>query len=82
MPNIISPFSDEYVTRSEFHDFASHIDKRFAEQKEYMDGGFEKVFRKTYMVEINLVNKINSLAKEVIWIRKIVIKMGKKMEVI
>ena len=40
--SMLSPMQQDYVTKGEFSDFSERVEGRFDEQKEYMDGGFDK----------------------------------------
>ncbi len=73
-----------YVNKEEFGRFSQKIDKKFDEQKDYMDGGFKQAFKQIDAVESHLGKKIDLLAGDVSWLKrsmgKVLINMDKVMD--
>ena len=78
---ILSPMQPNYVNKEEFGRFSQKVDKRFDEQKSYMDTGFTKLGEQIDAVETNMNTKFGLLSADVSWLKRSVGKMMKKMGV-
>ena len=69
---MLSPFQNQPVTQPEFENFKievrekfDSVDRRFNEQREYMDDGFEKLNYKIDVVESNMNQRFDRLEMKV-----------------
>ena len=55
----IQPMRHDYVTKGEFAEFTEDISDKFAEQKFYMDDGFDKLGEQIDAVEGNMTKRFD-----------------------